>query len=317
MSERTPASASEHTAKASRDRATRLAGIGLMCMALMCFACLDAIAKTLNPLIGPIPTTFARYLSSVIFVTMALNPWTRPDVLVTKKPWMQWVRSLLLFGSTMLNFLALQYLQLTETMSIMFMAPLLVALLSGPLLGEWVGARRMAAIAVGFCGILIVTRPGFGGMHWAAALSAAGTMCYAFFAILTRILSRHDSSATTMVYSGLGGLAIMAPIVPFFWKTPETLTIWLLMVLIGGFGAIGHWLLILAHKRAPAPVLSPFIYSQMIWMILLGWLVFGDLPDRWTLIGASVVIASGLYLLHRERVTGRVVTNPGTTKSGV
>jgi drug/metabolite transporter (DMT)-like permease len=317
MSEPTPASASEITAKASSDRATRLAGIGLMCMALMCFACLDAIAKTLNPLIGPIPTTFARYLSSVIFVTLALNPWTRPDVLVTKKPWMQWVRSLLLFGSTMLNFLALQYLQLTETMSIMFAAPLLVALLSGPLLGEWVGARRMVAIAVGFCGIIIVTRPGFGGMHWASLFSVAGTVCYALFAILTRILSRHDSSATTMVYSGLGGLAIMAPIVPFFWKPPEATTVWLLMVLIGGFGAVGHWLLILAHKRAPAPVLSPFIYSQMIWMILLGWLVFGDLPDRWTLIGASVVIASGLYLLHRERVTGRVVTNPGTTKTGV
>jgi drug/metabolite transporter (DMT)-like permease len=317
MSERTPASDTEHTAKASSDRATRLAGIGLMCMALMCFACLDAIAKTLNPLIGPVPTTFARYLSSVILVTVVINPWTQPGVLVTKKPWMQWARSLLLFGSTMLNFLALQYLQLTETMSIMFVSPLLVALLSGPLLGEWVGARRMAAIAVGFCGILIVTRPGFGGMHWAALFSAAGTVCYALFAILTRILSRHDSSATTMVYSGLGGLAIMTPVVPFFWKTPETISVWLLMMLIGGFGALGHWLLILAHKRAPAPVLSPFIYSQMVWMILLGWLFFGDWPDQWTLVGAGVVIASGLYLLHRERVTGRVVTNPGTTKSGV
>ncbi len=310
-----PASGSDLTA--ASDRKARLAGIGLMCLALMCFASLDTIAKTLNPLIGPIPTTFARYLSSVLFVTMAINPWTQPGVLMTKKPWMQWVRSLLLFGSTMLNFLALQYLQLTETMSIMFVGPLLVALLSGPLLGEWVGARRMAAIAVGFCGVLIVTRPGFGGMHWAALLSVAATFCYAFFAILTRILARHDSSATTMVYSGLGGLAIMAPVVPFFWKAPESLAVWLLMLAIGGFGALGHWMLILAHKRAPAPVLSPFIYSQMVWMILLGWLVFGDLPDRWTLMGASVVIASGLYLLHRERVTGRVVTNPGTTKSGV
>jgi drug/metabolite transporter (DMT)-like permease len=317
MTEILAPSGSDSTGKAAHDRAARLAGIGLMCMALMCFACLDAIAKTLNPLIGPVPTTFARYLSSVVLVTMVLNPWTQPGIFITKKPWMQWARSFLLFSSTILNFAALQYLQLTETMSIMFVAPLLVALLSGPLLGEWVGARRMAAIAVGFCGILIVTRPGFGGMHWAAMFSAAGTVCYALFAILTRILSRHDSSGTTMVYSGLGGLAILSPVIPFFWKTPENLSVWFLMILIGGFGALGHWLLILAHKRAPAPVLSPFIYSQMVWMILLGWLVFGDLPDRWTLTGASVVIASGLYLLHRERVTGRVVTNPGTTKTGV
>ncbi len=317
MTEILAPSDTDSTRKSPEDRATRLKGIGLMCMALMCFSGLDAVAKTLNPLIGPVPTTFARYLSSVIFVTMVLNPWTQPGIFITKKPWMQWARSLLLFASTMLNFLALQYLQLTETMSIMFAAPLLVALLSGPLLGEWVGARRMAAIAVGFCGILIVTRPGFGGMHWAAVFSAAGTVCYALFAILTRILSRHDSSGTTMVYSGLGGLVILLPVIPFFWKQPETLSVWFLMVLIGAFGAVGHWLLILAHKRAPAPVLSPFIYSQMVWMILLGWLVFGDLPDHWTLTGASVVIASGLYLLHRERVTGRVVTNPGTTKSGI
>jgi drug/metabolite transporter (DMT)-like permease len=305
MTEILASSDTDSTRKAMRERATRLAGIGLMCMALMCFACLDAIAKTLNPLIGPIPTTFARYLSSVVLVTLVLNPWSQPGIFITKKPWMQWVRSFLLFGSTILNFVALQYLQLTETMSIMFVAPLLVALLSGPLLGEWVGARRMAAIAVGFSGVLIVTRPGFGGMHWA------------LFAILTRILSRHDSSGTTMVYSGLGGLAILSPVVPFFWKWPESASVWLLMLLIGVFGSLGHWLLILAHKRAPAPVLSPFIYSQMIWMILLGWLIFDDLPDRWTLTGASVVIASGLYLLHRERVTGRVVTNPGTTKTGV
>jgi drug/metabolite transporter (DMT)-like permease len=310
-------SASSQSPSPAVDRAARLTGIGLMCMALMCFACLDAIAKWLSPQIGPIPTTWARYFSSVALVLIVLNPRTQPGIFVSRKPWMQWFRSFLLFCSTILNFLALQYLQLTETMSIMFMAPLLVALFSGPILGEWVGMRRMIAIGVGFCGILIVTRPGLGGMHPAALFSLAGAVCYAFYAMLTRILAGHDSSGTTMVYSGLGGLLLLTPAVPFFWKQPANLTVWLLMILIGAFGAIGHWLLIKAHQRAPAPVLSPFIYSQMVWMILLGWLVFGDLPDRWTLAGASVVIASGLYLLHRERVTGRVMTEPATIKTGV
>ena len=299
------------------ERTTRLFGIGLMSLALICFSGLDGIAKWLTPQIGPIPTTYARYFSSVLLVTLVINPWTQPGVLRTSKPWMQWARSFLLFFATILNFFALQYLQLTQTMSIMFMAPLVVALLSGPILGEWVGARRLIAIGIGFCGILIVTRPGFGGIHPAAILSVLGTCCYALYAILTRILAAHDSSSTTMVYSGLGGLAVLTPLMPFYWQTPPSTLAWAMVLVIGAFGAVGHWLLIQAHKRAPAPILSPFIYTQMVWMIMLGWLIFGDWPDQWTLAGASVVIASGLYLLHRERVTGRAMTNPATTKTGI
>jgi drug/metabolite transporter (DMT)-like permease len=286
----------------------RLAGIGLMCAALLCFSFLDAIAKWLNPHIGPLETTWARYVSSVAFVTLFLNPWTTPGVSITRKPWMQATRSILLFTSTMLNFLALQYLQLAETMAIIFLTPLVVALLSGPMLGEWVGPRRMAAIGVGFIGILVAVRPGLGGMHPAALFSFAGVFCYAFYGILTRILAQHDSSATTMFYSGFAGLIILVPIMPFFWRTPPSGLVVLMMIAIGFFGALGHWLIIHAYKRAPASVLAPFMYGQIVWMITLGWLVFNDLPDRWTIAGAAIVICSGLYLLHRERVTGRAVT---------
>ena len=317
MSDPTPPGGKTTLQTLPNDRASRLIGIGLMSLALICFSGLDGIAKWLAPQIGPIPTTYARYFSSVLFVTLVINPWTQPGVLMTRKPWMQWARSFLLFFATILNFFALQYLQLTETMSIMFMAPLLVALLSGPILGEWVGTRRLVAIGVGFCGILLVTRPGFGGIHPAAILSVLGTLSYALYSILTRVLASHDSSSTTMVYSGLGGLAVLTPFMPFYWQTPPSALVWAMMLLIGAFGAIGHWMLIQAHKRAPAPVLSPFIYSQIVWMLLIGWLVFGDWPDQWTLAGASIVIASGLYLLHRERITGRVVTNPATTKTGI
>jgi drug/metabolite transporter (DMT)-like permease len=287
------------------ERRQRLVGIALMCGALLSFSCLDASAKWLNQALDPMLTVWVRYLGSVVFVSLFVNPWTAPGVSHTRRPWLQAVRSVLLLLSTVLNFFALQYLQLTETMSILFATPLLVALLAGPLLGERAGPRRLAAIAVGFLGVLIITRPGLGGLHPAAFLSVAGAVCYALYSISTRILASYDSSTTTMYYSGFAGLVFVTPVVPFVWSVPDSAVAWALMILVGALGAFGHWLLILAHARAPAPVLSPFIYTQIIWMIALGFLLFGDFPDGWTLVGAGVVIASGLYLLYVERVRGR------------
>ena len=288
--------------KAQMDRRDRLVGIALMCGAVACFAGLDGCAKWLNRSIDPLMTVWARYMGSVVVVSALLNPWTVPGLLRTRRPWLQAGRSVLVLVSTILNFIALQYLQLTETVSIMFATPFLVALLAGPMLGEWAGPRRLAAIGVGFLGVLIITRPGLGGMHPAAFLCVIGAVCYALYGISTRILAAHDSSATTMFYSGLAGVVLITPVLTLVWTTPASWLVWALMLLMGAFGALGHWLLILAHARAPAGVLAPFIYGQIVWMMALGYFIFGDLPDRWTLIGASVVIASGLYLLYRERV---------------
>jgi drug/metabolite transporter (DMT)-like permease len=287
------------------ERRRRLVGIGLMCSALLCFAGLDASAKWVNQYVDPLQTVWARYAVSVALVALFVNPYTTPGVSRTRRPWLQAGRSLLLLASTALNFFALQYLQLAEAIAIQFMTPFLVALLAGPVLGEWVGPRRLAAISVGFLGVLVITRPGLGGLHPAAFLSALGSVCYAFYGISTRILAAHDSSRTTMFYSGIAGVAIMTPIVPFVWSAPPSGLGWALLFAVGAFGAVGHWLLILAHARAPAPILSPFIYTQIIWMIGLGWLVFGQWPDAWTMAGAGVVVASGLYLLYREQVRSR------------
>jgi drug/metabolite transporter (DMT)-like permease len=284
------------------DRRRRFVAIALMCGAVLSFACLDATAKWLNHTLDPLLTVWVRYIGSVVFVSLFVNPWTTPGVVRTRRPWLQAGRSILLLGSTALNFIALQYLQLTETISIMFAVPLLVALLAGPLLGEWAGPRRLAAIAVGFVGVIVVTRPGFGGLHPAALLCLASAVCYALYSIATRLLAGSDSSATTMFYSGLAGVVLVTPILPLVWSAPDSALVWTMMILVGAYGAIGHWLLILAHARAPAPVLAPFIYTQLVWMIALGFLVFGDLPDRWTLTGSAIVVASGLYLLHRERI---------------
>jgi drug/metabolite transporter (DMT)-like permease len=285
----------------SRDR---LIGIGLMCCALLCFSCLDASAKWLTRELSPLQVTWARYASSALFVCILINPVTVPGVMRTKRPWLQGFRSLLLLVSTAMNFFALQYLQLAETISIMFMTPFLVALLAGPLLGEWVGPRRLAAICIGFLGVLVVLRPGLQGLHPAAFLSVIGACCYAVFNLSTRMLAASDSSQTTMFYSSMAGVIVLTPLLGLFWSEPSSWRIWALMALMGGFATLGHWLLIRAHRLAPASILSPFIYSQIVWMVLLGWWLFGQWPDRYTLVGGAIVIASGLYLLYREQARG-------------
>jgi drug/metabolite transporter (DMT)-like permease len=279
----------------------RLTGIGLMCAAVLSLACLDVTAKYLNGYMDTLQVVWARYLGAFLIGCLLVNPLLKPELLRTARPWLQLGRSALLLFSTVLNIYALRYLQLDETLSILFATPLLVAALSIPILGESIGPRRWAAIIVGFLGIMIITRPGFGNMHPAALLTVLGTVCYAVYSISTRILSATDSSGTTLFYSSLFGAVVMTAILPFVWSWPVGPLQIAVMVIMGTCGALGHYLLILAHRLAPASILAPFIYTQIVWMVLSGYLVFGDLPTHWTLIGGAVVIASGLYLLYRER----------------
>jgi drug/metabolite transporter (DMT)-like permease len=282
-------------------RRNRLIGIALMCAALICFSCLDATAKWVNRSVDPMVTVWARYVSAALLTFIVINPRTKPGALRTRRLPLQLIRSFLLFASTICNFFALQYLQLVETQSIIFATPLLVALLAGPLLGERIGWQRLTAIGIGFAGVLVITRPGLGTMHPAALLSLTGAVSYAFYNIVTRMLASSDSSATTTLYSSVAGIALMTPLLPWIWTTPSSPLTWILLTTTGLYGALGHWFLVLAHARAPAAILAPFIYSQIIWMLAFGYILFGDWPDPWTFVGAGIVIASGLYLLYRER----------------
>jgi drug/metabolite transporter (DMT)-like permease len=171
-----------------------------------------------------------------------------------------------------------------------------------------VGPRRWAAIAVGFIGVLVVTRPGFGLVHPAAILAVLAMLCYALFFLTTRVLSRTDSNDTTLFYSNAVGAVVTLPIIPFFW-TPLTPSQWGLLVLAGGFASFGHYMIIVAHRHAPASLLSSFVYSQLVGVTILGYLVFGDVPDVYTLIGAAIVISSGLYILQSERTRRSPDTN--------
>ena len=279
----------------------RLVGIALMLGAVACFACLDASAKWINRTTDPLQTAAVRYLGSFVLVSLFFNPWSRAGILRTASLRLQAGRALCLVFATICAFTALKYLRLTEVTSITFASPLVVALLASPILGERIGAHRLAAVLAGFAGVLVVTRPGVGGLH-IAALFAVGAACgNALYSITTRLVAGRDSSETTLFYTGLVGSLVFLPITPLVWSWPEAPLTWLLLGALGTFGALGHWLLILAHRRAPASALAPFFYAQLLWATLLGFLVFGETPDRWTLIGGAIVMASGLYLVLRER----------------
>ena len=171
--------------------------------------------------------------------------------------------------------------------------------------------RRWTAICVGFAGVILVTRPGFGGIHPAALLTVGSLLSYALYIVSTRVLSRSDSNETTLFYSNLVGAAVMALVVPFVWTTPDSWFIVVLMLAMGALGSTGHYLLIIAHRLAPPVVLAPFMYTQLVWVIALGYFIFADLPNYGTLAGAAVVVASGLYLLHREGRVGKAITATG------
>ena len=279
-------------------------GIALICGAFIMFSLLDTTAKYLGQSYPMAQVVWARYIGhagvALLFVWLhwRQRPWR------SAHPWLQILRGTLLLAATSLNFLALRYLQLAETASIYFSTPLLVAALSVPLLGERIGPRRLAAIVVGFVGVLIVIRPGLGMVHWAVSLSCLVALCGACYQILTRKLAGADSPHTAQLYAALIGCAATTPFMPLEWVPPTGVAIPLMLV-IGLLGGIGHWLLTVAHAYAPAPILAPFTYTQIVWMPVLGYTVFGNVPSPYVLLGGAIVVASGLYLLHRERAARR------------
>jgi len=275
-----------------------------MIFAVAMFSCLDATAKYLGQTMPSLEVVWLRYATHVLYLALFWRVWQDFTPFRTEKPLLQIGRGFTLLGATFFNFWALRYLQLAEAAAIMFASPLVVTALAGPLLGEKVGIRRWAAVCVGFVGVLIVTRPGTGAMHWAALLSVCAMLSYASYSILTRRMHRTESPSAMMMIAGMVGAVALAPVAPDAVANVEG-WLWILALLTGAFGVIGHGALVMAHKVASASLLAPFVYTQMIWMILWGYLVFGDLPDAWTLLGTAVIASAGIYILHRERVRGQ------------
>ncbi|MER8543103.1 DMT family transporter [Mesorhizobium sp. M1334] len=243
---------------------------------------------------------WTRFAVHVLIVGVFLRGWREPLRLRPANLPAHITRGLLLFGSTMFNILALRTLQLAETTSIYFFGPMVITALAGPLLGEWAGWRRWLAIMSGFVGVLIITRPGV-GVFGVGHLFALGSMLSnSFYVIMTRRMSATETSESLILFSALAPAVLLLPTLPFSPSLPQDGWHWFILLMLGVFGAIGHWLLVQAYRLATTTALAPYPYSQMIWMIISGLIVFNQFPDRWTLVGATVIVASGLYIVHRE-----------------
>lgn len=277
----------------------RMTGILLMVTAMVFFTLLDATAKHLVQDLPPVVAVFGRYVVALGLSLAVILRKGDAALMVTSYPKLQVLRGLLLMASTVLNFTAIMYLQLAQTAAIFFSIPLWVCALSVPILGEKVGLRRWIAVAIGFLGVLVIMRPGTGSFHWAMLLSVMASLCGAIYNIVTRKVGGRDRAETSLFYVGLVGAAATATPLPFVWKTPEGLQ-WLQLAFMGLAGTIGHFMLIQAHRLAPASVLAPYMYTQIVWMIAFGFFVFGDVPDLWTLLGAAIVVASGLFVFAGE-----------------
>ncbi|MBL8578454.1 MAG: DMT family transporter [Mesorhizobium sp.] len=250
--------------------------------------------------IAPLFVAWMRYATHLLAVPFLLQGWRNPGRFRAASLPAQALRSLMLFGSSIFNFMALQTLQLAETTSIAFFGPMVVTALAGPLLGEWAGWRRWMAILAGFVGVLIITRPGFGSFAVGHLYALCGMLSYCLYVIMTRRLSATETAESMILYSALVPVVLLLPALPLMVSLPKDALHWAVLLSIGVFGAIAHWFLIKAYQIATASALAPYPYVQMIWMIAAGWLVFDQLPDVWTLVGASVIVASGLYIIHRE-----------------
>lgn len=285
----------------SDTRRNRLVGIALVSATTLSFAALDCGAKWLVRSLPVIEVVWLRFAAHVLFTAALFAPRLGRGLVRTRKPGLQALRVGFMCVMTGTNFWALQHLQLAETGAIQFAVPILVALASGPLLGERLDAGRWVAIAAGFAGVLVILRPGTQGFHPAMLLSIGNVCLYAAFNLMTRHLAAHDPPECTQFLSALGPALLLAPFALAAWQAPATAAEWLVAGLLGVAGGLGHYGLALAHRYAPASVLAPFLYQQIVWMVLFGWLAFADLPAGAVLAGSVIVVASGLYLIARER----------------
>jgi drug/metabolite transporter (DMT)-like permease len=261
----------------------------------------DTVCKAFTDELHAVQLVWGYFLG--IFVTLCGYFLVRGVPLrklyATSRPMLQIARPAYLVASISALFIGLTYLPLAEATAIGFTAPLFITMLSVPILKETVGLHRWLAVAAGLLGVVIIVRPGGDLWHWSAAMPLIGAMCFALYQLSTRQLATTETTHSTLFYTGLGGLIWTSVIVAFFWTTPRPLH-WLVFLGTGVMGAAAHLCMIRAFERAQASLLAPFNYSKLIWVAVLGYVAFGDLPGLNTMLGSIVIMASGLYVLYRE-----------------
>lgn len=279
-----------------------LRGVLQMLAAVLCFALLDATAKHLSQKF-PVPMlVWARYTLHFLLMLLFLAPSMRWKLVATRRPVMQVVRALMLVGVTGFAMAAFRHLPLAETTALLFITPLIVALMAGPFLGEKLRPLHWGASIFGFGGALLIARPDGALNATGLALVLAAALCYSIYQIQTRQLSPTENTLTMLFYTALVGTVGMTLAAPLYWGGP--LPGWpegLMIASLGIYGGTGHFLLISAFRHAPATTLSPLLYVQLIWATLLGWLVFDHWPDSMTLAGMAIIAASSASLALTQR----------------
>lgn len=284
-----------------------VSGVLLFTLGLSFIALADAMAKVLGQSM-PSPQVVWLYLCCVLFVLMLYFAVTRQNVRQlarTNRPWLQVARGLSILASLTFIFAALQFMPLAEATVINFTGPLFMVALAGPMLGEKVGWRRWAAVLVGLAGAMIVVRPGSEVFQWAALLPIGSAVFFALFQLITRKLAGHDSTMTTLLYTQVVAAAGAVLAAPFFW-TPITLGQLVFVLAAGVVGLSAHICMFNAFRLADASLLAPINYTRIVASVLLGYVMFGDLPDFYTIVGGFVIIASGLFVIWRESQARRV-----------
>jgi drug/metabolite transporter (DMT)-like permease len=286
-------------APARADRPLR--GIALLLASTVFLGMSDATSKYLSATLPSIEIAWIRFLVFALIMIPAMVPGSPRFALRTQRPVLQVMRGMALLGSSLLFISGLRFLPIAEASATSFVSPLFVTALSIFFLGEKVGLRRWLATAVGLVGVMIILRPGTGAFHPAAFFPVVSAFAWACTLIMTRMMSGRERVMVTMTYSSIVGFAVLCALVPFVWVTPSWHDI-LFGLLIGVASTAGQWIVVLAFRYADASVLAPFSYTQLLWVSVLGFLIFGEVPDIWTITGAVFIVASGLYTAHRERV---------------
>ncbi|GGA54512.1 DMT family transporter [Pelagibacterium lentulum] len=289
----------------------RLFAIGIVLTTFVFFTACDVAAKWMVVSgIPPLQVAFVRYMVQFAFMLGLALPHIGEGVFRSGNTPLLVIRGAALLGMTALNFFALVHLPLTLTSTIMFSIPLLVTALSVPFLGESVGWRRWMAVFMGFVGILVIVQPWDAQFHWAVLLSLGCSLCGALYFILTRKLAGRTSTMSMQLYAGGVGAIVLLPFALMDWVWPDGPVAWIILLSVGVAAMIGHQISIAAHRLAPASVLAPFAYTQIVWMSLASWWIFAEPPTAWLYIGAPIVIGSGLYIWLRERVLAKPVVTP-------
>jgi drug/metabolite transporter (DMT)-like permease len=277
-----------------------LRGILLIMAAVSTFAVLDTIAKYLARTY-PVPLiVWVRYAMHVLVMLAIVAPRLRWGLVTSQSPGLQVIRGFTLAASSLFFFSALAFMPIAEASAITFLAPLLVTGMSAYFLRERVRRSAWAALGAGFVGVLFIVRPGGAVFSAAAVLPLATAVCFATYQLLTRRLAGVDSTMATLFIGALVGTLVVSFLLPFYWGLPQSAFHAVLFVMLGVLGAAGHFVLIRAFEHAPPSVLAPFVYAQLLTVLVLGYVVFGDFPDGWSLVGMAIIVLSGAWMAARQ-----------------